>query len=71
MWAYFCRKICYNDIIINWKKRTEMAFKMPTGKELDKMLDQLSEKDKQEIRQEFEEDVRKEDKMRKRGKDAD
>ena len=48
-----------------------MAFKMPTGKELEKMLDQLSEKDKKEIRQEFEEDVRKEDKLRKRGKDAD
>lgn len=48
-----------------------MAFKMPTGKELEKMLDQLSEKDKKVIRQEFEEDVRKEDKMRKRGKDAD
>ena len=48
-----------------------MAFKMPTGKELDKMLGQLSEKDKCKIRQKFEEDVRKEDKMRKRGKDAD
>lgn len=49
-----------------------MAFKMPTGKELEKMLDQLSEKDKKEIRQKFEEDVKKrEDKLRKRGKDAD
>lgn len=48
-----------------------MAFKMPTGKELEKMLDQLSEKDKKVIRQKFEEDVKKEDKMRKRGKDAD
>lgn len=49
-----------------------MAFKMPTGKELDKMLDQLSEKDKCKIRQKFEEDVKKrEDKLRKRGKDAD
>ena len=36
-----------------------MAFKMPTGKELDKMLDQLSEKDKCKIRQKFEEDVKK------------
>lgn len=48
-----------------------MAFKMPTGKELDKMLDQLSENDKKVIRQKFEEDVEREDKMRKRGKDAD
>lgn len=48
-----------------------MAFKMPTGKELEKMLDQLSEKDKKVIRQEFEEDVKREDKLRKRGKDAD
>lgn len=48
-----------------------MAFKMPIGKELAKMLDQLSEKDKKEIRQEFEEDVKREDKLRKRGKDAD
>lgn len=49
-----------------------MAFKMPTGKELDKMLDQLSENDKKVIRQKFEEDVKKrEDKLRKRGKDAD
>lgn len=37
-----------------------MAFKIPTGKELDKMLDQLSEKDKKEIRQKFEEDVKRE-----------
>lgn len=36
-----------------------MAFKMPTGKELEKMLDQLSEKDKKVIRQEFEEDIKK------------
>ena len=42
-----------------------MAFKMPTGKELEKMLDQLSEKDKKEIRQEFEEGVRKENEARK------
>lgn len=42
-----------------------MAFKMPTGKELDRMLDQLSEKDKKEIRQKFEEDVRKENEVRK------
>ena len=42
-----------------------MAFKMPTGKELDKMLDQLSEKDKCKIRQEFEEDVKKENEARK------
>ena len=48
-----------------------MVFKMPTGKELDKMLDQLSENDKKVIRQKFEEDVRKEDKIRKRRKDAD
>ena len=48
-----------------------MAFKMPTGKELDKMLDQLSEKDKKEIRHKFEKDVKREDKLRKRGKDAD
>ena len=48
-----------------------MAFKMPTGKELDKMLDQLSENDKKAIRHKFEEDVKKrEDKLRKRGKDA-
>ena len=37
-----------------------MAFKMPTGKELDKMLDQLSENDKKAIRHKFEEDVKKE-----------
>lgn len=48
-----------------------MAFKMPTGKELEKMLDQLSENDKKVIRQKFEEDVKREDKLRKRGKDAD
>ena len=49
-----------------------MAFKMPTGKELEKMLDQLSENDKKEIRQKFEKDVKKrDDKLRKRGKDAD
>lgn len=48
-----------------------MSFKMPTGKELEKILDQLSEKDKKVIRQEFEEDVKREDKLRKRGKDSD
>lgn len=42
-----------------------MAFEMSTGKELDKMLGQLSEKDKKEIRQKFEEDVRKENEARK------
>lgn len=40
-----------------------MTFKMPTGKELAKMLDQLSEKDKKEIRQQFEKDVERENMM--------
>ena len=42
-----------------------MAFRMPTGKELEKMLGQLSEKDKCKIQQEFEEDVKKENEARK------
>lgn len=42
-----------------------MTFKMPTSKELEKMLGQLSEKDKKVIRQEFEEDVKRENEARK------
>ena len=41
------------------------TFKMPTGKELDKMLKSLSEKDKKEIMRQFEKDVARENEMRK------
>lgn len=41
------------------------TFKMPTGKELDKMLKSLSEKDKKEIIRQFEKDVARENEMRK------
>lgn len=40
-----------------------MSFKMPTGKALDKLLDQLSEKDKKEIAAQFTKDAAKEDKI--------
>lgn len=42
-----------------------MSFKMPTGKALDKMLDQLNEKDKKEIAAQFKKDATKEDKINK------
>ena len=42
-----------------------MSFKMPTGKALDQMLDQLNEKDKKEIAAQFKKDVLKEDKINK------
>lgn len=42
-----------------------MSFKMPTGKELDQMLDQLSEKDKKEIAAQFKKDAAKEEKINK------
>lgn len=40
-----------------------MSFKMPTGKELEQMIDQLSEHDKQEIAAQFKKDAAKEDKI--------
>lgn len=42
-----------------------MSFKMPTGKALDQMLDQLSEDDKKEIAAQFTKDAAKEDKINK------
>lgn len=42
-----------------------MSFKMPTGKELAQMIDQLSEKDKKEIAAQFKKDAAKEDKINK------
>ena len=42
-----------------------MSFKMPTGKALDKMFDQLNEKDKKEIATQFKKDAAKEDKINK------
>lgn len=36
---------------------------MPTGKALDKMLDQLNEKDKKEIAAQFKKDAAKKDKI--------
>lgn len=44
------------------KEEGKMAtFKIPTGKELDKMLDQLSDEDKNKIAKAFKQDVQKED----------
>ena len=44
------------------KEDKNMAtFKMPTGKELDKMLEQLSDEDKKKIAKAFEKDVQKKD----------
>lgn len=44
------------------KEENKMTtFKMPTGKELDKMLNQLSDEDKKKIAEKFEKDVQKED----------
>lgn len=40
-----------------------MSFKMPTGKELAQMIDQLSEHDKKEIAAQFKKDALKEDKI--------
>lgn len=40
-----------------------MSFKMPTGKELEQMIDQLSEQDKKEIAAQFKKDAAKEDKI--------
>ena len=40
-----------------------MSFKMPTGKALDKMLDQLNEHDKKEIAAQFKKDTANEDKI--------
>lgn len=40
-----------------------MSFKMPTGKALDQMLDQLSEDDKKEIAAQFTKDAVKEEKI--------
>ena len=40
-----------------------MSFKMPTGKALDQMLDQLNEKDKKEIAAQFKKDAAKKDKI--------
>lgn len=40
-----------------------MSFKMPTGKALDKLLDQLSEDDKKEIAAQFKKDAAKEEKI--------
>lgn len=42
-----------------------MSFKMPTGKALEKMINQLSEKDKKEIAAQFKKDVAKEDRISK------
>ena len=42
-----------------------MSFKMPTGKELEQMINQLSEHDKKEIAAQFKKDVLKEDKINK------
>ena len=43
-----------------------MSFKMPTGKELAQMIDQLNEKDKKEIAAQFKKDAAKEDKINKK-----
>lgn len=40
-----------------------MSFKMPTGKELEQMIDQLSEDDKKEIAAQFKKDAAKADKI--------
>lgn len=40
-----------------------MSFKMPTGRALDKLLDQLNEKDKKEIAAQFKKDAAKENKI--------
>lgn len=39
-------------------------FKIPTGKELDQILDELSNEDCREIRDQFEKDVAREDTIR-------
>lgn len=46
------------------KKMT--TFKMPTGKELDKMLNQLSDEDKKKIAEKFEKDVQNEDRHKEK-----
>lgn len=40
-----------------------MSFKMPTGKELAQMIDQLSEDDKKQIAAQFKKDAAKADKI--------
>ena len=45
------------------KQVINMSFKMPTGKELAQMIDQLSEHDKKEIAAQFKKDALKEDKI--------
>lgn len=42
-----------------------MSFKMPQGKDLDKLLSKLNTRDIKDIRSQFEKDVKREDKNRK------
>lgn len=50
---------CYNNTILN--NEAIIMFKIPTGKELDQILDELSNEDCRQIRDQFEKDVARED----------